>query len=1213
MFVSPLRRTLGIGSLSLLTLTLAGGWYMTRPARISRMAEALLANVIGGKVTVRTGHLSLSGTLLLSGVDVHTDSPPGQLSLPIFSADQIEARFDWLSLLFGELRSTQLTALRPTLYLVEDHDLGKWNYEVLHKKSADTKPAGPLRKVTSLPVMAMRDARIQWGEVSKGHLTETTAAVVDGQFTPSIADPSEYHFSLAQRIDTPVAASSIPTSPPIVVTGIINVNDNRLSAKTDEIQLDDSVRDALPSSVRTWWNDHDLTGSFSKLWVTFDNDNGVQLGAVADHLGMVLKVTPSADGKVYNVKLSNVSGTFTFGVTKPGVSIQGLEGRVLGFRFKADGEVGGLDPTALALNIQFPGAILGDDYPPLFMAFPPSQDLMQRLAPHGRFDLSLELRRGEALGTGDKVLVNGKVLCHDARMRFGPLPYPLTHMNGTVEFNQESVNFRNVTANADSTLVHIDGITGTTPSFPKIDFKVWSDNAVFDDRLAACLPEKFANVWNQFVMTGKGGFACTVTRDNDPNLAPNVRVDVTITEGSGYAKAFPYRFYNAHGSLSLSADKTDVHSLTIACGADHSGSVRLNGVIHHPGGDVANLLPDLAVIADIPLEKRLIKALPEEASAPLKGITLGGRVGFNGTVQRKSAQSGDPMAGVHLAGAVTMTDGSVQADDGAWAISQIAASAALKDGKLQIDSASADILHGIRLGAAGNLDLLNRQGALQLTADADHFTLPSELPHFAPAAARDAWTAYHPAGTLDLQAQATVTLRGGSSDPADIAPPPLVHLDAYACTLTAQSVTLTNAAWPESLDNIHGKLQINPTEIRLRNITAATGPATLSVDADYAPDTGACTLTGTVSSHGLPGQWITKLPAGIQTYFDAHRTTGDFLLTLDRITRPTATAPWTFKSTLLATHLTTGSAAQNHPSPPMPPHKLAASRPSPSPPLDPAAFAISADRIALAGTGTFNSGTLDFDGKLNGTTVGLAGETLDSLAAEVNLSSTDYLLRLSNIDGTVAGGSLQGTIRVQLEGDGRYDANLSLKDAALAGLLLPRNASAEDRSKVGQGRVSATLAVQQTFGPHADRTGRGELIVQDGKIYNVPLAMGLMQLATFRLPVARAFDRVNMSYFLRDDEVTFEKILLESPSINLAGSGTLSLVDKSLDLNFVTESPNELKLPIISPIINTIRAELLQLAVTGTLDNPRVTPVPLSALSAPLRALLPHHQQASEK
>ena len=331
------------------------------------------------------------------------------------------------------------------------------------------------------------------------------------------------------------------------------------------------------------------------------------------------------------------------------------------------------------------------------------------------------------------------------------------------------------------------------------------------------------------------------------------------------------------------------------------------------------------------------------------------------------------------------------------------------------------------------------------------------------------------------------------------------------------------------------------------------------------------------------------------------------------MSRPSAADPWKFKATLAATHLsvTTAPPTPTTKSSPVPPNVLATSRPAAPAPVDP--YAVTADKLTLAGTGTLAGSTLDFDGKLNSSTVGIVGVTLDSLASDVTLSSTEHVLRLNNINGLVAGGSLQGTIRVEPDGDGRYEGDLSLKDAALAGLVLPPSAGADERKKVGDGRVSGTLTVQQTFGPNGDRTGRGELIVQDGKMYNVPLAMGLMQVATLRLPVARAFDRAEMNYFLRDNKVTFEKILLESDSIDLAGSGTLSLKDKALDLNFVTESPNEIKLPIISPIINTIRSELLQLAITGTIDSPKVTPVPLSALATPLRALLPHHQQASEK
>src|SRR5205085_1739033 len=108
--IGPIRKWVGISILSFLVLIVVGFWYITRPARISRLSETLLSRVLGGDVKVRTGRLSLAGTLLLSGVELTTpDRAPGG-DVPLFSAENVEVRFDWLTLLSGQLSATQLVA-----------------------------------------------------------------------------------------------------------------------------------------------------------------------------------------------------------------------------------------------------------------------------------------------------------------------------------------------------------------------------------------------------------------------------------------------------------------------------------------------------------------------------------------------------------------------------------------------------------------------------------------------------------------------------------------------------------------------------------------------------------------------------------------------------------------------------------------------------------------------------------------------------------------------------------------------------------------------------------------------------------------------------------------------------------------------------------------------------------------------------------------------
>jgi hypothetical protein len=92
-----------------------------------------------------------------------------------------------------------------------------------------------------------------------------------------------------------------------------------------------------------------------------------------------------------------------------------------------------------------------------------------------------------------------------------------------------------------------------------------------------------------------------------------------------------------------------------------------------------------------------------------------------------------------------------------------------------------------------------------------------------------------------------------------------------------------------------------------------------------------------------------------------------------------------------------------------------------------------------------------------------------------------------------------------------------------------------------------------------------------------------------------------MSYYIRDDKVTFEKIILQSSGVNLAGLGTLTIKDHQIDLRFVTESPSDIKIPLI----DAVRNQLLQLQVVGPIDAPRIIPIPLDAVSSTLELLLP--------
>jgi len=102
-------------------------------------------------------------------------------------------------------------------------------------------------------------------------------------------------------------------------------------------------------------------------------------------------------------------------------------------------------------------------------------------------------------------------------------------------------------------------------------------------------------------------------------------------------------------------------------------------------------------------------------------------------------------------------------------------------------------------------------------------------------------------------------------------------------------------------------------------------------------------------------------------------------------------------------------------------------------------------------------------------------------------ASARHDITISDVDGRVAGGVLQGNIRIRTAGrsaasapasepatapgtlpadaaDGGYLADLVLHDAELSRLVLSEKATDEERKTIGTGRVTASLSLQETFG-----------------------------------------------------------------------------------------------------------------------------------------------------
>jgi hypothetical protein len=109
--------------------------------------------------------------------------------------------------------------------------------------------------------------------------------------------------------------------------------------------------------------------------------------------------------------------------------------------------------------------------------------------------------------------------------------------------------------------------------------------------------------------------------------------------------------------------------------------------------------------------------------------------------------------------------------------------------------------------------------------------------------------------------------------------------------------------------------------------------------------------------------------------------------------------------------------------------------------------------------------------------------------------------------------------------------------------------------------------------------------------------MGLLQITHLSLPVTRSFDQALISYYVQDQLVTFERLLLASDTMQLSGRGTMKYDTQALDLTLTSSNPGGLKLGPVTDLIDSVRDQLVTIRVTGTLTEPETRVQQLSGLA----------------
>ena len=236
--------------------------------------------------------------------------------------------------------------------------------------------------------------------------------------------------------------------------------------------------------------------------------------------------------------------------------------------------------------------------------------------------------------------------------------------------------------------------------------------------------------------------------------------------------------------------------------------------------------------------------------------------------------------------------------------------------------------------------------------------------------------------------------------------------------------------------------------------------------------------------------------------------------------------------------------------------------------------------------------------------VQVGSQRLTEFRAQLRKQRDSDLMRVDKLTAKAHKGKLAGFAEVRLAEPMDFGVSLSvdgidLKDLVGAGAANPRKRL--DVSGVLAGNVQLTVR----GGAKPLQQASGVLRITQGKLYRMPVMLGLMHVVYLTLPGDSPFTGGTVTYDLKNDTLVFREIYLYGPTASIVGSGTMGMKTEVLDLKFLSGATKDLpRLGSLSELLEGIAREVAEVHVTGTVQKPRIRTLPLRNLDRLLHDLL---------
>jgi len=1159
-YVSPQRRGAALLFLALLLTAVYGYWYLTNDSRIKRQAMRYLRGITGARVRIGDASFGLFNEIRLEEVSVAVPGPRGFSEF--FQADRVILKHNPWSVFFGgRIQPTEIVSLnaevvespatRAFLSVRSLRDPGGTGAMDLPAIRVDTCIFRRIEEVDGIPLPEKRF------NLKVDMIPRAGRMVYDVH----IAERKDELIAQKYRVEVQLA----PTFKGVIVSG-----------SGDLV----ATGDALPPEYSKWLKDYQVKGRYR-----FKGPFSVSDSTVKDVLTLELEdvafTLPQSQG---GLAMEGVWGTVTF--RPPGKSgpeelkngriefAKDIKGRLVdagGVKVRLSGQYQGYSlDSPFKVNIEIDELTL----PILPAKTLPATDSAGGMHPQLKYIIERVNRDYSPVGTaqlsvtlsrtpGQKhVSVDGTVKPVKISASYNHVPYRVdiddctdgVGVDGSVRFDSSKVIVENITARREDedNINNVFVVNAASPLKRDSETGKWEwrahikvVSADLTDALAKALPRE-AFLGKPYPLAGMKG----VVHARDGRIWVN-------------EEDYPLRVFDP--------DKMNC---------------KIYGEIKWDSQGVST---DVHVEADkVPIDKALTDSLNQAARDAI------GLLDAQGALKTLSVTiNARPDRKLKYDVTADLQDVRVTYEGFPYGISGISGIVQLDQDKITLNDLSGGH-NDTPVKISGSLYPGGEKVGVELEVVADDLVVDKELRAALPADMKRIWDSLSPSGRADVVMTLNQNVPGASGKPSAIGQAGNGDKPEYRLEIRSKGMTATYKDFPYKFDGLTGLVIAEPKGVELRKLECDRG---FQVDG-LITDRGR-TLKLRINAKGVPldKKLLAAMPGEFKTAMSTVRAGGSMDVKIKDLT--------IVRPRIKSSSPTTQRGAKDSPS---------GIKWSVDGVLD------LHDAIVDVAFGPKKlSGTLDgqivsdqrglmIDVAADFRKITVSNREITDVKGQVTKKAGSPLMRIKDIQARAYGGRLAGReVLIRLSDPAKYAFRLFYQGVSLGSLVDAGQADPNKRSGV-KGSLEGRISMEAVAGDLKSRRAAGTVIITKGKLYKMPIMLGLMHVLYLSLPSDAAFTDGQLRYFVQGDTMVIEEIFLTGSALSLVGSGRIELSNERLDLTFLTGPPGRLpRIAVIrgaSKVLNAILKELLVIRVTGTMSKPIRKGLPLRSLDAILKELL---------